>query len=326
MTYIRNRILRLIPVFFLVTFASFALLNILPGDVADAMLGGADADDTSEDILEARLEIRKELGLDRPIIVRYFSWLSNVMQGDFGESQIQIVPVWELIVERIPVTLELLVLSQILALIIAMPAGIYSALKADKTADRLIATVAFGIVAMPPFIMAILFVFVFAVTLQLLPASGYIPIEEGLYQNLLHYILPATTIGLLEVPILLRVLRVDLIATLQEDYIAMAKAKGLSRTYILFNHALRPSSFSLVTVLGLQFGFLISGTVIIEQMFGLPGIGKLVLEAIDNRDAMLLQGAVTMIALAYVAINLIVDLLYGFIDPRVGEGGRGIDG
>ena len=326
MTYIRNRILRLIPVFFLVTFASFALLNILPGDVADAMLGGADADDTSEDILEARLEIRKELGLDRPIIVRYFSWLSNVMQGDFGESQIQIVPVWELIVERIPVTLELLILSQILALIIAVPAGIYSALKADKTADRLIATVAFGIVAMPPFIMAILFVFVFAVTLQLLPASGYIPIEEGLYQNLLHYILPATTIGLLEVPILLRVLRVDLIATLQEDYIAMAKAKGLSRTYILFNHALRPSSFSLVTVLGLQFGFLISGTVIIEQMFGLPGIGKLVLEAIDNRDAMLLQGAVTMIALAYVAINLTVDLLYGLIDPRVGEGGRGIDG
>ncbi|MDC0196694.1 ABC transporter permease [Gammaproteobacteria bacterium] len=326
MTYIRNRILRLIPVFFLVTFASFALLNILPGDVADAMLGGADADDTSEDILEARLEIRKELGLDRPIIVRYFSWLSNVMQGDFGESQIQIVPVWELIVERIPVTLELLILSQILALIIAVPAGIYSALKADKTADRLIATVAFGIVAMPPFIMAILFVFVFAVALQLLPASGYIPIEEGLYQNLLHYILPATTIGLLEVPILLRVLRVDLIATLQEDYIAMAKAKGLSRTYILFNHALRPSSFSLVTVLGLQFGFLISGTVIIEQMFGLPGIGKLVLEAIDNRDAMLLQGAVTMIALAYVAINLIVDLLYGLIDPRVGEGGQGIDG
>ena len=308
------------------TFASFALLNILPGDVADAMLGGADADDTSEDILEARLVIREELGLDRPIIVRYFSWLSNVMQGDFGESQIQIVPVWELIVERIPVTLELLVLSQILALIIAVPAGIYSALKADKTADRLIATVAFGIVAMPPFIMAILFVFVFAVTLQLLPASGYIPIEEGLYQNLLHYILPATTIGLLEVPILLRVLRVDLIATLQEDYIAMAKAKGLSRTYILFNHALRPSSFSLVTVLGLQFGFLISGTVIIEQMFGLPGIGKLVLEAIDNRDAMLLQGAVTMIALAYVAINLTVDLLYGLIDPRVGEGGQGIDG
>jgi peptide/nickel transport system permease protein len=326
MNNIRYRILRLIPVFFLVTFASFALLNILPGDVADAVLGGADADDTSEDILEARLEIRKELGLDRPIILRYFSWLSNVMQGDFGESQIQILPVWELVVERIPVTLELLILSQILALIIAIPAGIYSALKADKTADRLIATIAFGVVAMPPFLLAILFVFIFAVSLQFLPASGYVPIEEDLYQNLLHYILPATTIGLLEVPVLLRVLRVDLIATLQEDYIAMAKAKGLSRTYILFNHALRPSSFSLVTVLGLQFGFLISGTVIIEQMFGLPGMGKLILEAIDNRDAVLLQGAVTVIALAYVVINLMVDLVYGFIDPRVGEGRRGRDG
>ena len=124
----------------------------------------------------------------------------------------------------------------------------------------------------------------------------------------------------------MRVLRVDLIATLQEDYIALAKAKGLSRTYILFNHALRPSSFTLVTVLGLQFGFLISGTVIIEQMFGLPGMGKLILEAIDARDAMLLQGAVTMIALAYVLINLIVDLLYGYIDPRVGQSERGRHG
>ena len=326
MTYIRYRILRLIPVFFLVTFASFALLNILPGDVADAILGGADAADNPEGILEARLAIRKELGLDRPIIVRYFSWLSNVVQGDFGESQIQIAPVWELVVERLPVTLELLILSQLLALAIAIPAGIYSALKADKTADRLIGTIVFGVVAMPPFLMAILFVFVFGVTLQILPASGYIPIEEGLYQNLWHFILPATTIGILEVPVLLRVLRVDLIATLQEDYIAMAKAKGLSRMYILFNHALRPSSFTLVTVLGLQFGFLISGTVIIEDMFALPGMGKLILDAIDNRDAMLLQGAVTMIALAYVAINLMVDMLYGFIDPRVGLGGQGRHG
>lgn len=328
MTYFKYRILRLIPVFFLVTFASFALLNILPGDVADAILGGTDVEsgDSPEGILEARLEIRKELGLDQPIVVRYFAWLANVMRGDFGESPIQIAPVWELVVERLPVTLELLILSILIALTIAIPAGIYSAVNADKISDRLIGTIAFGIVAMPPFLMAILFVFIFAVTLQFLPASGYIPIEEDLFENLRHYILPATTIGLLEVPIFLRVLRVDLIATLQEDYIALAKAKGLSRTYILFNHALRPSSFTLVTVLGLQFGFLISGTVIIEEMFGLPGMGKLILEAIDARDAMLLQGAVTMIALAYVLINLIVDLLYGYIDPRVGQRERGRHG
>ena len=320
MNYLRYRILRLIPVFFLVTFASFALLNILPGDAADAILGGAGAStDNAEGMVEAREALRKELGLDRPIIVRYFSWLGGVVQGDFGESYVQIAPVWELLVERLPVTIELVILAQLLALFIALPCGVYSALKADKTADRVIGTVAFGLVAMPPFLLAILLVFLFGVTWQVLPASGYFPIEEGLGQNLYHFILPATVIGLLEAPVLMRVLRVDLIATLQEDYIALAKAKGMSTSYILFRHALRPSSFTLVTVLGLQFGFLISGTVIIEQIFSLPGMGKLILDAIDNRDSMLLQGGVTLIALAYVGINLTVDMLYAVLDPRVGQ-------
>ena len=323
MKYLRYRILRMIPVFFLVTFASFALLNILPGDAADAILGGADGSmDNPESIVEARNELRIELGLDRPIIVRYFSWLGGVLQGDFGESYVQIAPVWELLMERLPVTIELLILAQSLALLIALPIGVYSALRADKTVDRLISTVTFGIVAMPPFLMAILLVFVFAVAWQMLPASGYFPIDEGLGRNLYHYILPATVIGLLEAPVLLRVLRVDLIATLQEDYIALAKAKGMSTGYILFRHALRPSSFTLVTVLGLQFGFLISGTVIIEQIFSLPGMGKLILDAIDNRDSMLLQGGVTLIAIAYVAINLAVDMLYAVLDPRVGQNAR----
>jgi peptide/nickel transport system permease protein len=319
MNYLRYRILRVIPVFFLVTFASFALLNILPGDAADAILGGADSTDNVEGLAEAREEIRKELGLDRPIIVRYFSWLGGVVQGDFGESYVQIAPVWELLVERLPVTIELLILSQFLALLIAIPCGVYSALKADKIPDRAIGTIAFGLVAMPPFLLAILLVFLFAVAWQIFPASGYFPIEEGLGQNLYHYIMPATVIGLLESPVLMRVLRVDLIATLQEDYIALARAKGMSTSYILFRHALRPSSFTLVTVLGLQFGFLLSGTVIIEQIFSLPGMGKLILDAIDNRDSMLLQGGVTLIALAYVGINLAVDLLYAVLDPRVGR-------
>jgi peptide/nickel transport system permease protein len=319
MNYLRYRILRVIPVFFLVTFASFALLNILPGDAADAILGGADSTDNAEGLLEAREEIRKELGLDRPIIVRYFSWLGGVVQGDFGESYVQIAPVWELLVERLPVTIELLILSQFLALLIALPCGVYSALKADKVQDRAIGMIAFGLVAMPPFLLAILLVFLFAVAWQIFPASGYFPIEEGLGQNLYHYIMPATVIGLLEAPVLMRVLRVDLIATLQEDYIALARAKGMSTSYILFHHALRPSSFTLVTVLGLQFGFLLSGTVIIEQIFSLPGMGKLILDAIDNRDSMLLQGGVTLIALAYVGINLAVDMLYAVLDPRVGR-------
>ena len=322
MRYLAYRLLRMIPVFFLVTIASFSLLNVLPGDAADAILGNPDAADDPESILEARLEIRKELGLDRPITVRYFSWLGSILQGDFGESYVQVAPVWELLMERLPVTIELLILAQVLALLIALPMGVYSALRADQAVDRVISAVTFAIVAMPPFLLAIILVFLFAVTWRLLPSSGYVPIEEGLIQNLYHYILPATVIGILEAPILLRVLRVDLIATLQEDYIALAKAKGMTTSYILFRHALRPSSFTLVTVLGLQFGFLISGTVIIEQIFSLPGMGKLILEAIDNRDAMLLQGGVTLIAVAYVAINLLVDVLYAVLDPRISHDSR----
>lgn len=320
MTYFRHRLLRMIPVFFLVTFASFALLNVLPGDAADAIIGGAEgAIDNPQEFLKAREELRKEMGLNRPLFIRYGLWLGQLVQGDFGTSYVQSVPVAELLLERLPVTLELMLLSQVIALLLAIPLGIYSAVHADKPADRVISTFTFAVVAMPPFLLAILLVFLFAIVLNALPSSGWVPFSEEPLQNLKYYILPAIVIGVLEAPILLRVLRVDLIATLQEDYIALAKAKGLSSSYILFRHALRPSSFTLITVLGLQFGFLISGTVIIENIFALPGMGKLILEAIDNRDAVVLQGAVTFVALAYVVINLVIDMLYALIDPRVGQ-------
>ncbi len=165
MKYLRLRLLRVIPVFFLVTFASFALLNILPGDAADAILGGSTDSGNDEGFLEARDALRLELGLDRPMLVRYFDWLAGLMRGDFGESYVQIAPVWELLIERLPVTLELVVLSQIIAIVIAVPAAIYSALQADKLPDRIIGTVAFGLVAMPPFLLAILLVFALAVAL-----------------------------------------------------------------------------------------------------------------------------------------------------------------
>ena len=313
----------MIPVFFLVTFASFALLNVLPGDAADAILGGVDATDNPASLEEARQAIRKELGLDKPIIVRYFSWLSDVVQGDFGQSYVMSIPVTELLLERLPVSLELLIFAQIIALSIALPVGIYSALHADKAFDRGVSAVTFAIVAAPPFVLAIILVFFFSVTWQLLPSAGWVPIDEDLGANLRFYILPSLVIGILEAPVLIRVLRVDMIATLQEDYIALARAKGMSTRYILFRHAMRPSSFTLVTVLGLQLGFLISGAVIIEQIFALPGMGKLILEAIDGRDALVVQGAVTFIAVAYVCINLAVDVFYAILDPRVTVGDRG---
>ncbi|MBT5428424.1 MAG: ABC transporter permease [Rhodospirillaceae bacterium] len=315
MKYLRGRIFRLVPVFFVVTFSSFMLMNVLPGDVVDTLLQDDEAQ--ADEIAEIRKELIIELGLDKPVVVRYFIWLGNLLQGDFGVSLVNDFPVWEQIVSRLPVTLELLILSQTLALLIAIPLGVWSAYKVNQGIDRALSMFVFGIVAAPPFVVAILFIFIFAVTLKWLPAAGYIAFIDDPIANLKFFIMPATVVGLLEVPILMRVLRVDMVATLQEDYISLAKAKGMSPAYILFNHAIRPSSFTLITIIGLQLGNLISGVVILETIFALPGIGKLLIDAIDGRDAMVLQGGVAFLALAYVAINLFIDLMYALLDPRV---------
>lgn len=319
MAYLRKRMLRLIPVFFLVTFASFTLLNILPGDVVDAILQDEEA--ATDDTSEIRAALVKELGLDKPIVVRYFLWLGDMVTGNFGYSMINEVAVWDQIIQRLPVTLELLVIAQTLALLVAVPLGVWAAYRANRRVDRTLSVIVFGIVAAPPFVIAIVLVFVFAVTLKWLPAAGYVSFVDDPVANLRFYVLPAITVGFLEVPILMRVLRVDMVATLQEDYIALAKAKGMSTPYILFRHAIRPSSFNLVTIIGLQLGNLISGAVILETIFALPGIGKLLIDSIDGRDAMIVQGVVAFLALAYVLINLLVDVIYSVLDPCVRVGG-----
>ena len=313
MAYLRKRLLHLIPVFFLVTFASFLLVNLLPGDVVDAIL----ADDLAADDPVLRQQIMEELGLDKPLPVRYAVWLGDLCRGDLGRSFITGKKISDLLAQRIPVTLQLMVMSLALALALAVPLGILAAYRSNRAIDRWISGGAFGIVAIPPFVTAILFVWVFAVILNLLPAAGHAPMFLGFWNNLKYFMLPMLVIGLSEVPIFLRVLRVDMITTLQEDYIALAKAKGLSTGYILFRHALRPSMFTLITVLGLQVGRLIGGLVIVENIFALPGIGKLLIDAIDARDVLVVQAIVTFSAIAYVLINLAVDFLYAVLDPRV---------
>ncbi|MDE0111163.1 MAG: ABC transporter permease, partial [Albidovulum sp.] len=310
-----KRLLHLIPVFFLVTFASFVLVNVLPGDVVDTIL----ADDEAANDPELRRQIMVDLGLDKPLLVRYAVWLGELVQGDLGRSYITGKKISDLLVQRIPVTVQLMSMSLVFALLAAVPLGILCAYKSNRSIDRWISGAAFGIVATPPFVTSILFVWVFAVVLDLLPAAGHAPMFMGLWANMKYFILPMLAIGLSEVPIFLRVLRVDMITTLQEDYIALARAKGLSTSYILFRHALRPSLFTLITVLGLQVGRLISGLVIVENIFALPGIGKLLIDAIDARDVLVVQAIVTFSAVAYVAINLIVDILYAVLDPRVGR-------
>src|SRR5215510_5955032 len=310
MRYLLRKLLRLIPVMLLVTAATFLLLNLLPGDVAIAILG-------NEATPAAIAQVRNELGLDRPLVIRYLQWLLDFLQGDLGRSYITRVPILEQILDRLPVTLELMLLSQLLALALAIPAGVLCAYKAGSRIDRLVSTASLLLLASPVFITAIVLMFVFALQLRLLPSTGYVPFTSDPLRNLAHFALPALSIGLAEFPVLFGVLRADMIKTLQQDFIALARAKGLGPVFILVRHALRPSSFTLVTISGLQIAATIAGALVVETIFGLPGIGRMLTGAVYNRDMMLVQGCVAVISVGYVLINFGVDLIYALLDPRI---------
>ena len=313
--YIRRKLIHLIPIIFAVTLLSFLSVNLLPGDVAETIAGvGTDIAVMDEAIVQ---NIRKDLGLDRPVIVRYLSWVGNALRGELGKSYQTGQFVSEAIALRLPVTIQLLVMAQFMAILFAIPAGIFAAYRAGKMPDRVLTTLAFAFLAAPSFIIAISLAFIFAVLLNWFPATGYVPFTENFFGNIRSFILPALALALIEWPILYRVLRNDLIATLQEDFISLAKAKGLGPFHILFGHALRPSLFTLITIVGIQLGNLISGAVIVESIFALPGLGSLLVASIHAREILMVQGIVALMAIAYVAINLIVDLLYGVLDPRI---------
>ena len=310
MQFIWKKSLRLILVVLTVTALTFLMVNILPGDVAD-MLGGQGA--SPEDI-EA---IRRELGLDRNLLVRYVIWLGHLLHGDLGKSYLTQEPVLHIILSRLPVTIELLVISQLFTLLLALPAGIISAYRSGSFFDRLISISGFATLSVPSFVMALVSIYLFAIQLHWLPATGYTSFEYGLWANIRSFILPALSIALIEWVVLMRVLRSDMISTLQQNYILMAKAKGLPPWKVLLHHALRPSSFTLVTILGIQIGRVLGGAVIIETIFALPGIGRLLVNAIYARDYMVVQGCILLITIGYVAINTIIDILYHILDPRI---------
>ncbi len=250
LTYVRRKIIHLIPITFAVTALSFLFIDLLPGDVADAIAGvGTDNAIVDEAAVQA---IREDLGLDKPIYFRYVAWLGGAFQGKLGKSYQTGQMVSEAIALRLPVTLQLLLMAQFLAVAFAVPAGIFTAYRAGKATDQVVTTLTFIFLAAPSFVIAIVLAFTFAVLLNWFPATGYVPITEDLWGNIRSFTLPAISLALIEWPILSRVLRNDMIATLQEDYISLAKAKGLSDIYILFRHALRPSSFTLITIVGIQ--------------------------------------------------------------------------
>ena len=313
LNFVVRRLLAILPVLLAVSLLTFLIASLLPGDLALVILG----DQATPENVAA---LRRDMGLDQPLWWRYLSWLGHVLQGDLGRSFRTGQTVLQAVAERIPVSLQLMLMAEFIGLLIGVPVAIVCAARAGGAFDRFMTGSAFAMLSMPSFLVAILLIYLFAVELHWLPATGYVPFTEEPLNNLRFFVLPALTLALAEWPGIMRVLRSDMIATLQEDYIALAKAKGLKPARILFVHALKPSSLTLVTVTGINIGRLLGGTLIVESIFALPGIGRLLVGAIYTRDLVILQGVVLLVACGFVIVNFIVDMLYAVLDPRIRHG------
>ena len=310
MRFVLRKVVYLILVVVGVTFLTYNMLSLLPGDTADAVCG-ISCDDA------ARQQVRDQLGLDKPPVLRYVTWAGNAVKGDLGQSARSKQSVTEALGQRLPVTIELLIYAEFIALVVAIPAGLLAAARQGGIFDRGSTATAFFLLSIPPFVLGLVLSLVFAVNLKWFPATGYTPLTESVPQNLRSFFLPSLTIAVAELAVYMRLLRSDLISTLQEDYITMAKAKGLPPSKIMLKHAFRPSTFSLITIGGLNVGRLIGGTIIVEVMFALNGLGKYLIDGILGRDYIPVLGAVLVVAVGYVLINFAVDMLYAVLDPRI---------
>ena len=311
MSYLKQRLLSLIPLALLVSFVSYGMLEILPGDPVATLLG------VNATIPEQRAQIVKELNLDQPFPVRYVKWLGQLFTGDFGLSYINRQPVTTYLKNSLPLSIELVIYAMIIALSVAIPLGILTAYRAGTRFDRMVSTLSFASLSVPGFVLAILAIYLFAVRLSWFPAIGYTPLKDGVFDNLRSLFLPACVLAIGQIASFLRLLRTDMIATLQEDFITMAKAKGLSDRRILLRHALKPSSFTLLTVAGGNFAALLGGALVVEQTFALPGVGRMIVTAIGQRDYLVVLGGILIITLGFLVITTLVDMLYGLLDPRI---------
>lgn len=310
LAYTIRRLLLTIPVMLLVATAVFLLLHLTPGDPVGVMLGT----DASE---AQRLAVRKELGLDRPLPVQYAEWLSRAVRGDLGRSLFLDQPVTRALLDRVQPTLLLTVMSSLVAVIIGLPTGVLAARRRGSFLDLGVMGIAMLGISMPTFWLGLNLILLFAVKLRWLPVAGYEPLSSGLWSSLRYLILPSVTLGAAQGALLARMTRSMMLDVLNQDYIRTARAKGLVERSVVVRHALRNAFIPLLTVIGLTFAVLIGGAVVTEQIFNIPGVGRLLILAIGRRDFPLVQGAVLIIAALYVLINLVVDLLYAVVDPRI---------
>ena len=307
---ILKKILTAIPVLLVVSIVLFLLLNVMPGDAADSM---STMDATAEEV-EA---LRESLGLNDPMYIQYLRWLKNVLKGDFGISFLNGASVTEKIVTRLPVTLELTLLAMLIAVAIALPMGVLSATHRNSTIDAIASFISMMGVAVPHFWLAMMLIIIFSVNLHWLPASGFTPISQGLGKNLIKMIMPAFSVGLGFAATVMRQTRSNMIDVLGTDYISTAKAKGMSKSVVVWKHGVRNTLIPVITVIGMQTGRLFGGAIVVETLFGLPGIGTAIVQSIFSRDYQMTMGCVMMVAVIIILINTIVDILYVIIDPRV---------
>lgn len=331
-SYIARRILQTIPVFIGITLIVFLIMHLTPGDPVEIMMGRGSVVTTEQ--IE---QIRHELGLDQPLYVQYLSFLGGVLRGDFGRSIIQRAPVMHLIADRLPATFELTIFSIIISLIIAIPVGIISSVKRYSFLDHIGTVSALAGVSLPSFWLGLLLIIVFSVKLKILPVTGranygygLVPITNFLLIDAVitgnwgalgdvirHLLLPAITLGSYMAALTMRVTRSSMLEVLSQDYIRTAWAKGLSHKVVILKHALRNALVPTVTVVTLNIGILLGGNMIVESVFGWPGLGRLVINAVYTRDYPLIQGSVLIYALTYVVMNFVADLLYAVLNPKV---------
>jgi peptide/nickel transport system permease protein len=308
--YLIRRVLATIPVIGLVAFFVFSLLYLTPGDPA-AVIAGDIA--TVADIER----IRQKLGLDQPFFTRFWSWASAVLRGDLGISIFTNLPVTQLIGQRVEPTLSLALCTLVMSVTAAVPMGVLAAWKAGKTVDRLVMLFSVAGFSIPVFVLAYLLIYFFAIDLDWLPVQGYTPLREGFWPWLRHLILPSMALGTIYIALIARTTRAAMLEVLSQDYVRTAHAKGLAPTIVLMRHALKNAAVPIVTIVGIGVGLLISGVVVTESVFAIPGIGRLTVDAILRRDYPIIQGVILMFSAVYVLVNLLVDLSYRFFDPRI---------
>ena len=308
--HILNRLVALIPMLLGLSIASFALVHVIPGDPALVMLGG-------EGTPQQVVELRKQLGLDRPLPVRYWEWLTHVVRGDLGESLYNKTRVVDELAWRLPTTLTLVLLSLILSIAIGVPAGLLSAVYRNSWVDHIARLVTLVSLSLPSFWLGLMLIILFSLKLNLLPVVGYKSVMTDFWFGIRFLILPSLALGTYLAALLARLVRSSVLEVLGQEYIRTARAKGLRENVVLFHLALRYALIPTVTVIGINVGILLGGSAVIETLFVLPGVGQFVVTSLYNRDLPVIQGLILYISILYVLVNLAVDILYTYLDPRL---------